>query len=164
MSPLEATGQSRRFYRLHRHEEHARFVFLHPRGAYFILGEGGEQVKKVKMTGRLKYHIGSVLYCFHLNLDLQIITLKFLNNFLLCCFLDFNILFLFSGPQEELDLLLDGSTRFFSALCQRSERQHQLGTYPTILSRTWLLFFFFFFSWLSSGVNVRVVHPFLTSA
>lgn len=61
MSPLEATGQSRRFYRQHRHEEHARFVFLHPRGAYFILGEGGKQVKKVKMTGRLKYHIRSVL-------------------------------------------------------------------------------------------------------
>lgn len=89
-----------------------------------------------------------VLHCFHLNLDLQIITFNFFNNFFLCCFLDsvFNIFFFFfSGPQEELDLLLDGSTRFFSALCQRSERQHQLGTYPTILSGTWLLFFFFFF-------------------
>lgn len=74
------------------------------------------------------------LHYFHLNLD------NIFNNLFLFCFPDSDFL-IFSGPQEELDLLLDCSARFFSALCQRSEWQHQLGTHPTILRRAWLLLF-----------------------
>lgn len=62
MSPLEATGQSRRFYRQHRHDEHARFVFLHPRGAYFIFfgeGEAGEESKNDRQI-KISHSLGAL--------------------------------------------------------------------------------------------------------